>query len=264
MLVAASRISKTKYSKGSAAALDHLMGKQIRLASKTEGMAVWIQEPASKPQLWMQCLGLEDESRSWRLDTAPSADEEELLLLRQEVASLTQRRDKVSSSLDLVENRLKLLQLADDRIGVLPPITVDESSGGAGGKKSKSKGSKAKQDEAPGVKSQPRCGYDERLSWDDERFVIWMHSDDGQAMLSGQRELDGRISDELDSGEVDADGNAMQVDTSSPSVCGTARRKCRRHTDWNGLRTEEYEIEKEAEVSNGLDQARSITWYVLT
>ena len=104
--------------------------------------------------------------------------------------------------------------------------------------KSKTKGKKS--DESSAIKTQPRCGFDERLAWDDESFVEWMNSDTGSKILREELDLDGRLVTEDDEEDTSATG---------PAICGTSKRKCKRHLDWNVVRSADFDVEKEAQVS---------------
>lgn len=252
MLAAAARLAKTKYAKMSNGGPERLYNAQVRTATKKEGMVVWSTDD-ELTRGWLQSLRLRPASitnghaqalSATTISVGITAESEALDRLQNELGELLDRRQEVSTRLDLAENRLKLLQLADDRIAILPPITVEEVA--APSKKAKAKGkggsSSAKPtDGAASVKTQPRCGYDDRLSWDDERFEDWMSSENGRQMLDGIVGLDGRL--------IETDSIASE-DDGRPTICGLARRRCKRHADWHMLRTEDFDIEKVSQVSS--------------
>lgn len=233
-------------------------------------MVVWGDAAAEQEglQRWFEKLCMADDTNNDEEETAPqpqptanlqltagsSRDEERLVDLRRHLANLTSQRQEVSTALDLAESRVKLLQLVDDRLGVLPPVVVEDAAPSTS-KKSKSKGGSKKEAGGAELKTQPRCGYDERLSWDDERFSAWMASDEGREMLSGSKDLDGRLVDADGADVVLANGDATAEAASSSStatakVCGVAKRKCKRHAEWNVVRTDDFEVEKDSQVSS--------------
>ncbi|CAO1631988.1 unnamed protein product [Parajaminaea phylloscopi] len=252
LLVAAARVAKTKYAKQSSGGPDRLYSTQVRSAVKKEGMARWDQD-VQVMQAWLhqvelrecpiegkQEAKLDSDSHQHTRHSLPQA--EALHDLRASLQNLTENRQSVSTLLDLAENRLKLLQLVDDRLGLLPPISVEETAQSSKKSKAKGKGAKAADGSASStLKTQPRCGYDERLSWDDERFSSWMASTTGRQILDGVQDLDGRL--------TESETQAVAEEDFLPTVCGVARRKCRRHADWSLLRSEEFEKVKAAQTS---------------
>ncbi|PWN28904.1 hypothetical protein BDZ90DRAFT_134082 [Jaminaea rosea] len=273
ILVAAARIAKTKYAKSSSGGPKRLLTKQVQAASRKEGMVVWGEADAEGLQQWFASLSVrgadhgqeevedEDESKpihptSEPLSVGSSREEERLVDLRHHLSKLTAQRQEVSTTLDLAESRVKLLQLVDDRLGVLPPVMVEETASSSSSKKSKSKGGSKKDDAGAGLKTQPRCGYDERLAWDDERFSAWMASREGREMLAGSKKLDGHLVDADGQAVVLEDGGGADISSASATVakvCGTAKRRCKRHADWNAVKTDDFEVEKDSQVRNTMD-----------
>lgn len=277
--MAAARIAKTKQVKAPGG-LDRLYSLQVQTARKKEGLVVWGGEEDPQDglhQAWFQRLdalhlrggdlnsAFDELSPAGGLTKSGTKEEEDLLDLRRALTSLTSRKQASSASLDLVMGRIQLLELAYDRAGDLPPVQVSDESAATNKKKAKgSKGSAAGGDDT--IKTQPRCGYDERLSWDDERFVAWMKSEKGEQILRGSAELDGELHD---ANETSAEGqaqpgqeDAMEVDprepasldsqssslAALPTICGLVKRKCRKHADWSVVRGNDFDAEKKLQV----------------
>ncbi|CAO1627025.1 unnamed protein product [Sympodiomycopsis kandeliae] len=268
ILVAAARIAKTKYAKGPDG-IERLMGRQVKAARKKEGMVVWQNDHESHKAMhgdflittWFQQFtdkagsdSEDDASLSQDMSdqvlTSTSSKEEEILnSMKTDLRSLLRQKSRHSSALDLAMARNKLLQLTEDRLGTLPPLTVSEDTG-TGGKKGKgSKGSgaaKSKGDDQ--VRTQPRCGYDERLSWDDQKFTEWMISEHGKQVLDESIPLDGLIHED---GVVIASSSEVVMETTSTGswVCGISKRKCKRHLDWSTTRNMDFEAERESQTA---------------
>lgn len=236
ILSAASRMSQTKYAKPTAAQIDKLYNKQVQTAQRKEYLVTWNEDEAVS-KLWLERFDLtkavadHDSTHSM-----PSKEHEEIIDLESEAIALLTRKQQSSAALDLVMARIKLLQLTEDRITLLPPIETPEESTA----KSKSKTKGKKSDESSAIKTQPRCGFDERLAWDDESFVEWMNSDIGSKILREEQDLDGQLVTEDDQEDDSVTG---------PAICGTSKRKCKRHLDWNVVRSADFDVEKEAQVS---------------
>lgn len=267
VLVALSKIAKTKYGNAKTGAdIDKLMSRQVKAAHKREGMVVW-QEPAALASpgenhiadIWFQRLSWgdtgtdraqspSDSTEDTTLTATSTREEEDLYHLKRDLAALLHRKSKHSAALDLVMARHKLLQLAEDRLVSLPSVTVvvEETSAA---KRGKSKGAAKSQDQ---LKTQPRCGYDERLSWDDEAFTEWMISQHGAKILTEEITLDGRIDDENSSQDADntTDGTDDDNSLAGPTICGLAKRKCKRHSDWSTTRGLDFEAEKEVQTAS--------------
>lgn len=251
--MAAARVARTQYAKQSAGGLERLYGARVRSAVKREGMVQWVGDNGMV-QLWLRSLTLDDRNEAMNPATSGhigiraakdlTAETEALANLRESLTELSRQRQASSILLDLAESRLKLLQLVDDRLEVLPPIAVEETDQPLRKTKAKGRGNNisnsADSDGGTALKNYSRCGFDGRLSWSDERFGFWMTSQAGREILEGSRELDGQL--------VEAD-SARSDRADEPVICGVARRKCRRHADWSLLRGEEFEIEKASQVS---------------
>lgn len=195
---------------------------------------------------------------------APSrpTEVEALLAAQRALKALLERKKLASRTLDLAMARTTLLHLAEDRAGSLPPVrpagigggaaaaTGEESGAGAAAPQKKSKksagASRAKVEEA-----QPRCGYDDRLSWGDEAFARWAGSRVGGEVLSGGRELDGWDDEAEPQGEAEGGRTSPGEGAGEKSalVCPMARKKCKRHADWVALRGEDFAAEKGEQVS---------------
>ncbi|PWN51843.1 hypothetical protein IE53DRAFT_361252 [Violaceomyces palustris] len=190
------------------------------------------------------------------MDSLSVKEEEELRNAQIKLASILARKARVEASLDLVASRHKLLQLAEDRVSTLPPARND-SDPSAATVSSKTKKGRGTVTSTSGVG--PRCGYDERLSWEDEKLERWCEKDHSQAILKEELPLDGR----LDDGTPMANGTASPAEGASsasptsgggngtqqdaPLICSTAKRRCKRHADWSIVRGADFEVEREAQ-----------------
>lgn len=201
-----------------------------------------------------------------KLTISSTKSQEELLILRKRLLTLLKRKEKVNLDLDSIQARYKLLQLAEDRLSNLEPVKISEettSSSSSSNKKGK-KGGKPKKDSTKEketssttnteikITTGPPCGYDSRLNWDEERFFNWSKSQEGIGILNESLELDGQLKDDWDDVvEVEDDENGDQRIEKGDSafVCNTAKRKCKKHTDWSMVRGADFEVEKEVQVS---------------
>ncbi|UZJ56224.1 hypothetical protein CBS101457_005544 [Exobasidium rhododendri] len=249
--VAAMRISKAKATKGlnpQKAAEKLLHSSRISSAKKREGIAVWTE--GEDKQAWLRSVlghelnlsvlekevdvDLKDRETRVRLSEIPEM--EKLSRLEDRRTSLEKKKELVNASLDLLAARTKLLQLAEDRVANLEPVTEDGGTvEGARGTGTKGK-SKKKAKEAVESSGQPRCGYDERLSWNDARFTAWSQTTEAKSMLEDQRPIDGTL---------DTDGTA----TLRVAVCGQSKRRCKRHSDWSVIRSAGMEMEREMQIN---------------
>lgn len=140
---------------------------------------------------------------------APEAAEAPPALTRAPTATLAALDAEMAAehaALDVLAARSKLLELVDDRVSSLQPVDDDAARG-------------------------PCCGYDTRLSWDDEELWAWASSEPGRAMLAERRALD----DSVDGTEV---------------ACRVLKRKCKRHNDWSAIHGAELEILRDAHTSH--------------
>ncbi|TKY90673.1 hypothetical protein EX895_000671 [Sporisorium graminicola] len=178
--------------------------------------------------------------------TAPaSSSATSLLILDEQHALITQQlrivdvqKQHLNARLDRLDLRSTLLHLVSDRVPTLAPVgsstsatttaeaaDEDEEMHDTDRKPKKKKGgSKGKTKSSADVSGGPRCGYDQRLHWDDATFDAWARAPPGSRMLAHETALDGILDD----------------DSPEPSdqprvVCASAKRKCRRHLDWSNL-----------------------------
>lgn len=260
ILVAAGRLAKTKYASGKASAegIEKLFVRQVKAARKREGMVVWTssnntsEATSGDAQTAFQQLCWNDadaDSTSSRLTTESSREDEILHHFRRDLEALRGRKSKHSAALDLVMARHKLLQLAEDRLVALPPVAVDAAESASAPKKSKSKGAATKA-ESEQTRTQPRCGYDERLSWNDERFTEWMAGEDAVKILNEETPLDGKLQHDDGNDAMDVDADSAETSSPQPSICGTAKRKCKRHSDWSTTRGMDFEVERDAQTAS--------------
>lgn len=197
--------------------------------------------------------GKEADLAPTKLTMASSKEDEELLVLQKRLDRLLTRRASVNRTLDLLVARSKLLTLAEDRISTLPPIrSAADDTAPRNSKKSKSKSGGGDANNGGGSRAGPRCGYDERLSWDDERWGAWIGSETGQRVLRELEPLDGHLSpgspeEENEQTQSRTDERGAVAD--EPAVCGVPRRKCARHADWSVVRGADFEVEREVQVS---------------
>ncbi|EST10056.1 Zinc finger, PHD-finger [Kalmanozyma brasiliensis GHG001] len=142
---------------------------------------------------------------------------EQLSLITHQIYSVDLQKSALDARLDRLDSRSDLLHLVSDRVPTLPAISTANGPAGdeedeemAEVKPKKKKGSKPK----PTTDAGPRCGYDARLHWDNYTFDAWSRAPPGSLMLKHDLPLDGTLED---------------------TVCGLAKRKCRRHLDWSNL-----------------------------
>jgi COMPASS component SPP1 len=248
--VAAMRIAKLKSTKGLTPqkTAERLLGSRVLGAKKREGVSIWTEGESKRA--WLESilgheLSLavledvddEDEDTRARLDEIPEM--EKLSRLEERRAVLQRRKSRVDASLDTLAARTKLLQLAEDRVATLEPISDEEVAGEssrANVKKGKG-GKKFKEAESVG---QPRCGYDERLSWDDARFASWSQSSQAKEMLDDQLPIDGTL---------DTRDHVPATSPPQVTVCGLSKRRCKRHGDWSVIRSAGMEVEREMQTN---------------
>lgn len=245
------RIAKSKMMKGMTPQkmMEKLLGARILAAKKREGVAIWTE--GEDKQIWLESVlghGLslnlldgEDKDGNKRDNDTTArlseiAEVEELLKLEERRIDLGKRKHSVNAGLDALAARTKLLQLAEDRVATLEPIGGDEEGGDTTRPNNKkSKGKKTKEAESTG---QPRCGYDERLSWDDARFQTWSHTSEAKDILEERIAIDGTLCTD---NEVIMDDRV--------AVCGRSKRKCKRHGDWSVIRGADMEVEREMQTN---------------
>ena len=243
MWTAALRLSKARsLFKGltSQKMADKLMGAEIRAAQRREGMAIWAE--GEDKQAWLESV-LGDSMGREEGPKELTADTEALARLERRQSELKVTKDRVNAGLDALASRTKLLQLAEDRVAQLEPLREEPGEGESSkadrsASKKKSKKAKEEQQQQP-PSGQPRCGYDERLSWNDARFHAWLCSPDARDMLEERVPLDGVV--------VSSSGDEEQAE--GVGVCGQAKRKCKRHGDWSVLRGADMEVERELQTN---------------
>ena len=175
---------------------------------------------------------------------------EEIVRLTEQLKRIQAKRDTVNGSLDVLASRTKLFHLAEDRAATLEPIRGEENESSTA--KTNRKGGKPKKvnktstANADSNRGQPRCGYDERLHWEDDRFRNWSSSTIGKEILSEKKPLDGRI----DEGAAEISENTEAVSTTDfiSSICGHSKRKCKRHADWSIVRGAEFDFDREKQM----------------
>lgn len=211
-----------------------------------------IRDVAAAPSASLPCASVSSATSLIALD-------EQLHLVDTQIHAVDYQKARLNARLDRLDLRSTLLHLVSDRVPTLPPIgsssttaTTELNSseapdhlGGAdhdgdedmadadmpkktkkkkGGSKSKSKSASSTDATSGG----PRCGYDQRLHWDDAEFDAWSQSPLGRCILSHDAPLDGTLDDSPDT-ENEQAGPGPKV------VCGVAKRRCRRHLDWSNL-----------------------------
>lgn len=304
VLLAASRITKSKYAKGTAPKklAEKLLQGRVLASQRREGIVMWDDARSADLAPWVDTVmgrgglsRLESGVSSERpkvnggggsgpsQDLRPEAADvraifpqlEELERTQTRLDEVERRHTSVSAALDALAARVKLLHLAEDRTATLEPVRTagagdegDTSKASSASKKSKAKkGATKAQGQADGdaasssaqAQGQPRCGYDERLGWDNARFQAWASSEHGRAMLEGEAPLDGVLDDDdggLDTdaaGASDGDSNGAEAQASRLSrppvvVCSQAKRRCKRHADWSVVRNADLEVERELQV----------------
>ncbi|WFD30371.1 COMPASS (complex proteins associated with Set1p) component [Malassezia sp. CBS 17886] len=136
---------------------------------------------------------------------------EDRAVLAQELATLVHASATVTSSIDLLSARSKLLQLAEDRLSVHPAAAACDAG-----------------------QDGPVCGFDARLCWTDEAFSRWAQVPATRAMLQEELPLDGTLTT---SGGADA------------VVCGLPKRRCKRHADWSIVRGADLEVNRDMQTA---------------
>lgn len=248
LLMAAIRLAKIKIGKGGN--YQKMAGKylgmvEIGSARKPEGMAIWMDKRERKA--WLESvMGVKlshfdilDEGKENEM--TPRLDEigefEELTRLEIRRKQVEEKKYSVNAGLDALAARTKLLQLAEDRVATLEPI-LDEETGAIAAAKKNSKGRKIK--EESGLSSgQPRCGYDERLGWEDGRFQTWSLTDHAKDLLEERIPIDGNLC-------ID---NVLALEQDQVAICGQSKRKCKRHADWSIIRGADMEVERELQTN---------------
>ncbi|CDS00021.1 hypothetical protein [Sporisorium scitamineum] len=150
-------------------------------------------------------------------------------LITQQIHTVDLQKSHLNARLDRLDLRSTLLHLVSDRVPTLAPVGSSTATAEAdeedlpttttSSSKKKKKSTKKSSTDTGG----PRCGYDQRLHWDDPTFDAWARSPPGARILTHDLPLDGALDDSLDS------------DPQERVVCATAKRKCRRHLDWSNL-----------------------------
>lgn len=176
------------------------------------------------------------------------------------VRSIDLEKSRINSRLDRLDLRSTLLHLVSDRVPTLSPAgssatsapadepaedeDMPDADADAAPKKTKKKkgSSNSKSKSTESSSGGPRCGYDQRLHWDDSAFDTWAQSEPGRSILAYETPLDGVLDDEdgLEGPKV---------------VCGLAKRKCRRHLDWSNL----CELSLDAEKATLNAESRTLT-----
>ena len=174
---------------------------------------------------------------------ALAAIAEQIQLVSQQLLLADLEKARINSCLDRLDLRSTLLHLVSDRVPTLPPVgsttsastdapdageeedeaTPDEPAKAPAKKKKGS--SKSKSKSSTDASGGPRCGYDARLHWDDAEFDRWASEEPGRSILSHDAPLNGTFEDAVDT----------EPDAGLRLICGTAKRKCRRHLDWSNL-----------------------------
>jgi hypothetical protein len=237
ILTAAARIARSKAGgkNGSRATAERLLGRIAKAARRTDGVCVWSVDAQAAEEWTRRFRSTNDAAPVFGGDS--TAEE-----VGSHRARLQRQRAALDTRLARLDTRLAFLRLAGERVAKLPPLALDETVVSRA-PKSKKKSSSAAQDESTKAAPQ-RCGYDERLHWDDDVFARWAASSDAQAMLQGSAELDGHLVSPGDDAE-DEDADAVDA----PTVCGAAKRKCRKHGDWLTVRDADMQVEREILVS---------------
>jgi COMPASS component SPP1 len=247
ILVAASKIAKIKSANGLSiikAADKMLQVPLIKNAKKTEAKIVWT--PGHNKRKWLESILGQNVSPSILNDVVSKLEDmaqlEELTRLEKRHRQVEGQMQSANFFMDVLHARTTLLQLADERLSSLDLIGEEEGAESRVSVK-KSKGKRVKQEDVedkPAVQGrgqgQLRCGYDERLSWDDERLYAWSKTDTAKLMLAEEKTIP------LD-GSVYIEGEGITPKTIK--ICGQSKRKCKRHGDWSVIRGADMEAESE-------------------
>lgn len=160
-------------------------------------------------------------------------------LITNQISLVDRQKSRLNARLDRLDLRSTLLHLVSDRVPTLSPVgsststnTLDaavdddeETADSRPAKKKKKASSKTKTKSSTDTSGGPRCGYDQRLHWDDRAFDAWAHTPPGSSILAHETPLDGTLDD------TDAD----PTQSHQRWICATAKRRCRRHVDWSNL-----------------------------
>ncbi|PWN33047.1 uncharacterized protein FA14DRAFT_80806 [Meira miltonrushii] len=241
---------------------------RIASAKRREGIVIWTTEQNDARSNWLRSLLGESVAESiaslvktesnGTASTLTSVDLEEqrsiilpqieeIVRLNAQLQRIQAKRDAVNGGLDVLASRTKFFHLAEDRASTLEPIRGEEiesstaktnKKGGKAKKSTKSSATNAESNGTAANRGQPRCGYDERLHWEDERFQNWSASTAGKEILSEEKPLDGRIDE----------GEEVEGADIVPSICGYSKRKCKRHADWSIVRGAEFDIDREKQM----------------
>jgi COMPASS component SPP1 len=166
----------------------------------------------------------------------PTTDEEaERAAIRSKTASLegvlaaiASQKDAVTANVELLNIRLAYLQTAVEKWeAMVERHEAARAAAAAAGSKSPAKRSKASKDK---ISNEAPCGFDVRLSWEDEDWGEWVYSDEGRAALSRPAREDGLA-------EVGGD-----------NVCTITRKRCDRHQGWQRSIEASFEVEKAGQV----------------
>ncbi|WFD05701.1 COMPASS (complex proteins associated with Set1p) component [Malassezia vespertilionis] len=212
----------------------HLLNDAVRRADPRQGITVWaytVQQdvPGTSCTAWYErvCSTMGPaptpapgtSMRQYAKEHATSlSTATECAHIEHELSVLLQQTTAVTAAIDLLAARTKLVQLAEDRLSVLPPVGAH----------------------APQDGKNPRCGFDARICWDDEPFSAWSASEHARAMLQERVPLDGTLVLPVDEPPSEA------LPTTGPAVvCGEAKRRCKRHTDWSITRGADLEMARD-------------------
>lgn len=225
--------------------VEKLASSQVMGANKKQGVAKWstgadrrrwlenVLERAAIPVGQVEDLDDQMLSKAFELP-----EMETLARLEARRVELEIQRSNVNATLDALAARTKLLHLAEDRAPLLEPLQDEEDSRAANGKKGNSKSKRIKQEDEV-MTGQPRCGYDDRLSWDDARFHAWCQTTKAKDILDDRAQLDGVL-------HVDDDEDCPIGEV---AICGRSRRKCKQHLDWSGIRAADMEGDRDAQIT---------------
>ena len=171
------------------------------------------------------------------LNTITSASqkiEEDIARLRIELDVIRTARHRVTSANGLLKAKEQLFALAKARKETLPRLFVEqeeesdeeESDDGSAKKKKppKPKNSKSRKKAPSADQGALRCGFDERLGWDDELLAPFVKSEKWARIRAKAEPLDGKVVDEVVPHATSA--------AREPWICGAHHRKCKRHSAW--------------------------------
>lgn len=211
------------------------------------------------------CQSNGDHSQTPTPDMAPTplaflpGLQREPAILRNRLTVLDLQKAHINAALDSLDQRSTLLHLVSDRAPTLPHVGAsavatdanaeraeeeDNEAAAASVPSAKSKSSKKKKSIDTSGAGGPRCGYDERLHWDDERFNDWAQNASGRNILSQDNPLDGCLDDEASEGTAVDTSSEIAQRKEEPRICGLSKRKCKRHVDWSNLKEASFDVEK--------------------